>query len=61
MSRTTRDRRALFAGEPPPRADRDHHCHVLGCYGQTQAERRGMGEPRMKPSDQRRSEAATHE
>lgn len=56
MSRTVRNRRDLFDGEPPAEFDRDHHCHVLGCYGQTKKDRRRrIGEHPMKPSDRRRA------
>ncbi len=62
MTRTVRDRRALFGGDPPPEAERDHHCHVIGCYGQTKRDRqRRFGEPAMRPSDRRRAAASTPE
>jgi len=55
MSRTVRDRRALFDAPLPPQHDRDHHCHVLGCYGQPSREA-NAGEP-VRPSDRRRLNA----
>lgn len=59
MSRTIRDRRHLFDDPPPPEFDRDHHCHVDGCYGQSQKDR--WWEPEVRPSDRRRMDQANAE